>query len=109
MNGQRCEVFPWCEGAAGHGDDTHTRVVYRADSRGGALNAHVILAAGDRRSVLVEIVDDWTGTPTHGTFRLAPDMAQALGALLLTLPADETLKLGEALLRAGHTLGDSDE
>ena len=106
MSAEPCQVFPWCEEPDGHEGLAHTRLAFSVVSRAESLHATLVMSAkGSRQFVGLSVMDAWTGDSVNDRIEIAPDMAEALGALLLTFSADDTARLGEALMRAGVALG----
>ncbi len=106
MSLYECPVEPWCETSGGHEGLAHTRLVLSTVTQAQGLHAYLTMSAGDGgRFVGLSITEAWTGDTLSDTFQVAPDLAEALGALILSLHGDDVRALGEALHRAGAILG----
>lgn len=109
---QQCQAFPWCAQPAGHDVDAparpataHLRDVHTGRSRTLGIAVEVSLRGdAEREAVNLVVSYNWT-EPYRGTIHeVAPDLAEALGTVILTFDADELAGFGEALLTGGRTL-----
>lgn len=107
-----CPAFPWCALPAGHDIDdpgrpatAHVRDLITLHSRTGGVVVDVRLKGDAEREVVDLIIGyEWTEAHRGPLFEVSPDLAAALGQIILTFDPDSLAALGEVLLTGGRTL-----
>lgn len=109
---QQCQTFRWCILPAGHDVDdpgrsatAHVRDVLTVYSRAGGIKVDVRLKGDAEREVVDLIIGyEWADVYEGPLFEVSPDVAEALGTVILTLDPDSLACFGEVLLTGGRTL-----